>query len=123
MESVRRGFQAFSSRMIGFFGGLCQSPVVSISAPVAPVAPVDLSGTRLNDISGVDLSGSVLTTDPVTEEAKSSSTVCSKAACEIEDSAKCKGCDCSVVTCKKEEGSKEGDAALKLLVPVAIDTK
>jgi hypothetical protein len=103
METVRQGFQAFSNRVRGFFGGLlsrssglCQSPIVSVSAPV------DLSGTRLVDISGVDLSGSVVTTGPVTEEVKATSTVCSKAACEIEDSAQCKGCDCSVNTCKKQ---------------------
>jgi len=120
MEAVRQGFQSFSSRLRGFFGGLlsrgaglCQSSAASTSVPV----PVDISGATLLDVSGVDLSGSVVNRDPVvlnSDVIKALPKILKE--CDIEDSKKCKGCDCSVNTCKAEgaEGDKTG---LKLLVP------
>jgi hypothetical protein len=110
MDRVRQGFQTFSSRVRGFFGrmmsvGLCQSVKVPVSAPV------DLSGARILDVSGVDLSGSVVTNDAViinSEVIKALPKILKE--CNIENSQKCKGCDCSI----NESSEKSG---LKLLDP------
>lgn len=116
MESVRQGFLTFSIRVRGFFGGLLSSGLCqTVKTPVS--APVDLSGAALRDLSGVDISGSLNADNAVvinSEVIKDLAKVLKQ--CDIEDSTKCKGCDCSI----KEPGEKSG---LKLLDPIVAEAK
>ena len=120
METVRLGFQNFSNGVRGFFGsllsgvsGLCDSAKTTVSAPV------DLSGARTLDISGVDLSGSVITNEPSVLNSDIIETLPKVLkGCDIENIEKCKGCDCSINADKADEKS-----GLKLLEPIAATSK